>query len=168
MLNKNHLTEQQHRVFKETPYDTKIQIFEKLCAGCDYAYLKVTEVLNRATGEMAVENTFHSFEDFINFIHEFSFKKNLVVERGCLFGVEQIAGLQNREPYWTVAEIVSNTCEFWRYEDEETQDSLDDEFFNWYHSGAKVVSKALGAVLSGEIIDDEYLEQLPPAFIPEY
>jgi hypothetical protein len=142
------------------PYQTKINIFDSKCAGCGWCIMRVVEVLNRATGEMENVYEFDRYEDFVDFINEFSFKKTLIVQRGCKFNTNEIKDSKIREPFWNVVEIVQNTCEFWNNIPYSEEPSIDNEFFQWYYNDANVALKGFGAVLPGELFG--LLEPLRP------
>lgn len=146
MLNNRHRTPEQREAIRELfyekadipegqqhlPYQTKVDIFEKKCSGCPFAYLHVTEPINKATGELEMSYEFHDFPSFNNFLLRFSFATNLIPERGCLFGIEPIFDSVTRPQYWTVGEIVENGCEIWSPL-EPVKEMLGDDFFQWYY-----------------------------------
>lgn len=123
---------------RHLPYDTEIEIFEKKCGNCPFVYMKVTEMLNRASGEMSQEYRFYDVESLNAFLYRFSFDKNLLVERGCGYGTNLIGPLENRPKYWLVDEIVINGCELWKTP-VAPNEKLDDDFWSWYYDGAKIM-----------------------------
>ena len=160
---------------RHLPYQTKVGIFDEKCGGCPFALLKVTEVLNRATGHLYNVYPFDNHKDFTDFINKFSFAKNLIVERGCTWGIESIKDAQAREQYWTVQEIIQNTCDLWKITKgewtvegvvESVLKSTDyDKFQHWYYSGAlvfpkEVRSKVIAEWAASDLIMQSQLESL--------
>ena len=113
MLDNSLISKEGRLALRDIPYQQKIEIFDRKCCHCGYCLLRIIEPLNQASGEIENILTFPTYEDFVGYINEFAFKKSFVIERGCLYNIEDVKDAKNREPYWTVQEIVQNTCKFW-------------------------------------------------------